>query len=335
MRSLYVPICLTFALVFGSAVTALAKIPKEVMTPYKAYTAAQKDGNEKAIYDNALKAWEAAEEHLGDHKTTGDLANNFAELYALGKNPLKNYKTRLKARERSVELASFYPEVEIAAVELERHIKLVSLSLVLSRQKQGDGGKGQYFNDVERAIETHGMQGSTFEGDLETLRAKFYNMRKDYQRSVDHAQKALQIFETRTDDFTSVYPFIARRTKGDSLKAMDKPILAALEYQHVMQNLEGEIPSDHPFVETAFKSWLTTRSGLEEAGRLDEAEQAGLCECWPFEDYKNKVVPLKRTPPPKSPAVFNKGKHSGHVFVLFDVDDSGSTYNIKNDVLYS
>jgi len=82
--------------------------------------------------------------------------------------------------------------------------------------------------------------------------------------------------------------------KGNVLKDSEKPIAAALEYQDVMQNLEGKLPADHLFVNQAFTEWLITRSDLEEAGRLEEAETAGLCQCWPFEEYKDDVVPLVR-----------------------------------------
>ena len=318
-------------LAFVPVQPASAKLPTEVMEPYKAYIAAQKKGDKKATYNNAKKAWEAAEEALGDHKTTGDLANNFAALSPIGTNPYKNYKTRLKARERSIELAKFHAPEDVPIVETERTLNLAEMSLMLQINRGGqkkDGGKGIYFDDVERAIEKHGLQGTTFEGDLEVLRSRFYKLRKRYAKSVEHADRAEQIYKNRTDDWGSVYPYVFRLYKGDSLKAMDKPIDAALEYQTVMQNLEGAISSDHPFVQNAFVKWMNIRSDLDDEGRLAEAEAAGLCECWPFEDYKSKVMPLVRTPP-KTPATFLRGNHSGHVIVMFDVSDTGSPENIR------
>ena len=59
--------------------------------------------------------------------------------------------------------------------------------------------------------------------------------------------------------------------------------------------------------------------------RLEEAEKAGLCECWPYENYKNKGVPLIRVPP-KMP---RGAKRSGHVIVQFDLNENGKPINIK------
>ena len=333
MRHLFLALILTFGLSIATGYSALAKIPTEVLEPYKAYAAAKEKGDEKATYENAKKAWQAAEKSLGASKTTGDLAHNFAELFALGKNPYKNYKTRLKARKRSIELSKFYPENEIAPTEIDRRLKLAEMSMML-RIRNGfnsegqEGGYGSYFDDVERALEKHQLQGSTFDGDLNVLKARFYNLRKKYDNSIKYADIAIEIYKNRTDTWSSPYPYYVRLFKGDSYKGMNKPILAALEYQSVMQNLEGKLPADHPFVSKAFSNWMKTRSGLEDAGRLEEAEKAGLCECWPFEDYKDKVTPLQRIPP-KMPSSFARGRNSGHVIVMFDVDDDGKPLNIR------
>lgn len=335
MRNLFTTSLQVFTLgavlAFAPMPTANAKIPAEVMEPYRAYIAAQKEGDEKATYNNAKKAWQAAEKALGDHKTTGDLANNFAALSPIGTNPYKNYKTRLKARKRSIELAKFHSEDDSPIVDTERRLRLAEMSLALTIYRGGkekDGGKGIYFDDVEEAIETHDLQGTTFEGDLEVLKSRFYKLRKRYAKSVEHAERAEVIYKNRTDDWDSVYPYVFRLYKGDSLNAMDKPIDAALEYQTVMQNLEGAISSDHPIVESAFVKWMNVRSELDDAGRLDEAEAAGLCECWPFEDYKSKVTPLVRKPA-KMPSGFKQGRYSGYVNVMFDVTDQGTAENIR------
>ena len=333
MRHIFTTVFLTIFLCLSSGLPAFDKIPPEVMEPYKAYAAAKEKGDKKATYENAKKAWETAEKMLGDHKTTGDLANNFAALRALGKNPYKNYKLRRAARNRSIELAKYYPEDERPIVEIERRLKLAELGLSLSKRAVlGDrlvqGGEGADFDEIASALKKYELEGSTFDGDLHVLKSRYYNLRKVHKKAIEYADRAVKIYETRTDSYTSVYPYVVRLYKGDSLKAMNKPILAALEYQSVMQNLEGQIPSDHPFVKNAFASWVRTRSSLEDEGRLEEAEKAGLCECWPFEDYKNKVTPLKRIPP-KMPSAFAKGNKSGHVIVMFDVGDNGKPTNIR------
>ena len=163
-------------------------------------------------------------------------------------------------------------------------------------------------------------------------------LRFAFEKSIEHADRAKVIYDGRgEDDFNSHYPHLLPFYKAGSLKKLDQPIKAALEYQSVMQNLEGQLPAEHPLINTAFTRWLVTRSELEEAGKLEEAEQAGLCECWPFEDYKTKIIPLDRKHP-IFPSSFLRGRYSGHVIVLYDVDDAGSPYNLKkitstNDVL--
>ncbi|NNC37964.1 MAG: TonB family protein [Acidimicrobiales bacterium] len=322
----------TALLTFSTSLTAFAKIPTEVLAPYKAYTAAKEKGDDKAIYDNAKKAWETAEKVMGDSKTTGDLANNFAELFALGTNPYKNYKLRRKARERSIELAIFYPEDEKSIVEIDRRLKLAEMSLSLRAFKGNNrtevSAKNSDFDAVERALKKYDMLDSTFAGDLYVLKSRLYNLRKMYNKSIEYADRAERVYESATDDQFTHYPYVLPLYKGDSLKALNKPVQAALEYQTVMQNLKGKLPADHPFIASAFKSWMKLRSSLEDAGRLKEAEKAGLCECWPYEDYKSKVTPLKRTPP-KMPGGFASGKKSGHVVVMFDVDNDGKPFNIR------
>jgi len=325
-------IFLTILLAITLSVSVHAKVPPEVMEPYNAYAAALKKGDEQATYDNALLAWKKAEKAMGDNRTTGDLAHNFADLFSIGKNPYRNYKTRLKARKRSIELAKFYPADEIGGVEVERRLKLAEMSLSLNVHKGGGklqaGGKGIYFDEVQDAIESYNMQGGVFEGDLNVLQTRFYYLRKQYEKSLKHAEKATSIYQNPTDTYTSHYPLLLRIYKGESLKASDKPILATLEFQSVMQNLEGKLPAEHPFINQAFNKWMSTRSGLEDAGRLEEAELAGVCECWPFEDYKSKASPIKRVPP-VMPAKFAEGFNSGHVVVMYDVNDDGQPINIK------
>jgi len=70
MKRIFVAIGLSLLL----GTSAFAKTPKEVLEPYKAYRAAVKANDAEAALKQARLAWEAAETHLGDHKTTGDYA---------------------------------------------------------------------------------------------------------------------------------------------------------------------------------------------------------------------------------------------------------------------
>jgi len=233
----------------------------------------------------------------------------------------------IKGHARAIKLAYFHGD-DTAHMALVRHLERIETSLTLAQIKNGkyiEGGKGQYFDDMEKALDKYERRGSTYEGDMEVLRARHYELRKDHDKALLAAAKAEDLFDNRTDGLSTHYPIMLKLFKGNSLRGIEKPIKAALEYQTVMQNLEDVLPAEHPFVKTAFRQWMLTRSELEDAGRLEEAEQAGLCECWPFENYKNQVLPLLRVPP-KMP---RKAKRSGHVNVMFDIDTSGKPINIR------
>ena len=334
---------LTALLSFLFSPITLAQLPDEVVTPYKAYKVALDKGDNIAAKENALKAWRAAEKHLGDHKSTGDLAINYASINPTGKekNPYKNYKKRAKAFHRSIELSSFYGK-DAGVREVERRIALADLELTVSYYKHGRSitlasnkmkyGKLGAIAKIEKAIETHGMQGSTFDGDLQVLFARYYQLNNNPKKAIGYGEKAIDIYDNRTDGYFTKYAYYIHLFKGNShydlatkTNDIDEKIKAALEFQVVMQNLEGVLPADHSFVNSAFISWMKARSDIEDAGMLETAEQAGLCECWPYKNYKDKAVPLKRVPP-KMPS---SARTSGHVYVKFNVNDKGKPENIR------
>ncbi|PHR61455.1 MAG: hypothetical protein COA43_03675 [Robiginitomaculum sp.] len=333
---------LTGLLSFLLSPDTFAKLPDEVLTPYKAYRAALKEDDNIAAKENALKAWKAAEKHLGDHKTTGDLAINYANINPTGKekNPYKNYVQREKAFHRGIKLSSFYKE-ESGVIEVERRIALADLDLTVARFKYSRTGSHisnrkktgnlNTIDQVERAIKTHSLQGSTFDGDLQVLFTRYYQLNDNPKRAIEHAEKAIRVYESRTDDYFTKYAYLIYLYKGNShydlsvkTNDIDEKIKAALEFQIVMQNLQGLLPAKHPFVRSAFVSWMKIRSDIANADMLEKAENAGLCECWPYENYKDKAVPLKRVPP-KMPS---SARRSGHVYVKFDVNDEGKPENI-------
>lgn len=314
---------------FGTLPEAAAQTPPEVMTLYKEYRKALEAGEKPKASKKAYEAWQAAEKSLGDNKTTGDLAYNFADVSPESKgNTLKLHKQRVTAFKRSIELASFYGE-DAVDMEVDRRLKLASHGIALSNVKKGQLVPEQnlaYFRGVKKAIDKYGKTGTTFEADYESLLANYYRLLGKHDTALVHANKAISIFENRTDTLSSAYFYYVNYFKADILAGMGDKIPAALQYQEVMQNLEGNLDPEHPFIKAAFQGWMLTRSELEEAGRLEEAEAAGLCECWPFENYKNKPLPLERVPPimPRS------AKRSGHVDVVFDIDEKGSPTNIES-----
>ncbi len=325
MKKLLLSLVLAFAIIG----VAEAQIPSEVLKPYKEYQTALENKENAKAYKSAKKAWETAEKLMGDSKTTGDLAANYAILTPGGKiNTYKEFQSRMKAHDRSIKLSKFYDAEQVANIELDRHIKRIETSMNLVRaNKNGSNvtGKYTYFTDMEKALDKYDLRGSTFEGDLEVLRVRYYGANDKPKKGVEAAQRAEMIYKNRRDNFSTHYPIMLKLFKGNVLKDAGEPIQAVLEYQDVMQNLEGRLPADHVFISAAFKEWVKTRTDLVDAGRFKEAEAAGLCRCWPFEEYAEDVIPLERIPP----AMPRNAKRSGHVNLVFDVDETGKPFNIR------
>ena len=321
---------LSFALALSISGIAHAKTPPEVLKPYKEYRAALKSGDKDKAFKAAKKAWKTSEKLLGDHKTTGDLASNFALTTPEGVNySIKDYESRMKAHKRAIVLSKFYDEADVANIELDRHLMRIETGLTLFNIRNGQvkaSERTTYFKDMEKALDKYNRRGGVFEGDMEVLRVRYHELTKSPDKGIEAANRAEQIYAKPTHNSVKThYPILLKLYKGNVLKDAEQPIAAALEYQDVMQNLEGKLPADHNFVKKAFTEWVTTRSVLEEAGRLEEAESAGLCQCWPFEEYKDDVIPLKRIPP----IMPRNAKRSGPVNVIFDVDEGGTPFNVR------
>lgn len=296
---------------------ASAKIPESVLTPYRAYTAALEQGDMKTASAQARLAWERAEEELGDHKTTGDLAQNFADV-----KDESTFKLRSKAFQRSVELAMLHGE-DATALAVERQIKLAQMHLFESRII-GSGRRAVTL--AKDMIETYDMSGTMFDGEIKTLDGMQLSLRGKEEDALITFDAAIKTFENVDERLPSVMPYLAKLYRADLLNVADNHLEALLQYQEVMQNVEGIVESDHPFVRKAFSQWLKLRGDFEADGKMAEIEAAGVCECWPYEDYKNKIEPLERMPP-KMP---RQAQRSGWVIVQFDVTDDGKTENVES-----
>ncbi len=304
-------------LVLNIATMAYAqKLPNEVLEPYKQYRAALKSGDKDAAVKHAKKAWKSAEKHLGDHVTTGDLASN----YALSDNEDWS-RDRQRAYERAVALASLHEDAGKRSIE--RQVQYIEAFA------SNEVGKPDQFiakiNDGFSILDKFGLRGSTFEGELYILRGVHRTRRGADKSALEDIEKGLGIIENSDDGLISAYPYMGKLYRADVLRNDNKDLDAALAYQEVMQNVEGILPADHPYVSKAFSNWMALRFEFEQDGTLEDAEQAGLCECWPYENYKSKAYPKKRIPP-RMPRAANG---SGYVQVLFDVTDDGKTENIR------
>lgn len=156
------------------------------------------------------------------------------------------------------------------------------------------------------------------------MESQYYQLQEEDQKALEYSDEALKLFETSDDGLPSAYPYVVKLVRAKSLEKLGKRLPAALQFQDVMQNLEGQLDAEHPFVNQAFRRWIWLRNDIERDGELEKAEQAGLCRCWPFNEYINKAVPAIRIPP----IMPSRARKSGHVIVNYDVDDEGVPYNI-------
>ncbi len=293
---------------------AMAKIPTEVMTPYKAYNEALKAKDLKLAGEKAYEAWQAAENSLGDHKTTGDLADNYTTLA----RRLELKKDVKIAFERAIELSSLRGD-DAVAVRLQREVAMGEWQL-----RYGTRGLAKRLKTAAEFAEANGYENSTFLGEIYTMLAQLNIENRRHETVENYAEMALEIFENRTDGIESYHPYLARLYSGYGKEGQEDLVPAVMEYQHVMQNVEGKLPKDHPFVSRALGRWLNMRHRIVREGKLDEAQEAGMCECWPYDKKRNEAIqPIKRVPP----VMPRKAWQSGFSLVEFDVDDAGNVIN--------
>jgi len=120
MKSIVFAIGLVVALGFS----AQAKTPKEVLEPYKAYRAALAEDNREEAATFAYEAWQSAEALMGDSKTTGDLAANYAELRPRYLDNKPAWKSIMKAHKRAIDLSSFRKKWKSALENSKRSIEI-------------------------------------------------------------------------------------------------------------------------------------------------------------------------------------------------------------------
>jgi hypothetical protein len=309
------------ALTFGFCLllvplSASAKIPSEVITPYKAYKAALEEGNQKAAKKHAYQAWQKAEELLGDSKTTGDLAQNYGDLGRADYD-----KKFVTAFERSKALSNFYGE-DKNLIWLDRSIRLATF-YKLSRKS---GKMASEAKSAQEFAEANGLTKTTYYGEALTLRAENYVKKGQHKKTQEMSMAAIKAFENAEDGLISVQPLIAKLYSGFGNEGLDNSLEAALDYQAVMETIDGKLPQDHPLAAQALGRWSHMRNRLHEEGLLNEAEEKGLCKCWPYDKPRNESIkPIKRVPG----TMPRKAAQSGYSIIEFDLANSGEPTNIR------
>ena len=290
--------------------------PPEVLKPFKEYRAALEAGDEKAELRAARAAYEAAQKAELKPATRAAIAHNLAA------------SLRQSDIERSVALykEAIATEPDAAEINAQRHVAIGNL--YIADADYALKNRRDMRRDIQAGLdhmEANGLVDTTFGAEMLTLRGVTAVMSRDRDEGLDYLDRALAIFDSDKHLYPSALRYHANVIKGQVLNADDRPIGAALALQVVMQNLEGELPVDHPFIETAFGEWMAARNTIGIRGQVDKAVEAGVCKCWPYDERSTQEpIPTKRVPP-KMP---RNARSSGHVMVRFDLDGAGKPTNI-------
>jgi len=314
---------LALGLALSLSMTAQAKTPKEVLEPYKKYQQALKAKDISAAHKYGYAAWQAAEKHMGDVKTTGDLAQNYADL----KVDDKSAKTQAKAMKRAMELSSFYGD-NADDIYMQRGVSL----LELYTQADQTSKLSKAAKDLIKYAKENGLNNTVFYGEALTIKAGLDSKNRNGEVLIKTTAEALDVFENPIAKYPSAYPIFAHLYQGFGYEYQGDILEAALSYQKVMDYVGKLDYETHPVVGRALGRWSHMRGRLRSEGKLDAAREAGLCDCWPYDIERNETVkPIKRVPP-SFPARALRSGVSGYTIVQFDLSDTGKPVNAKKIV---
>jgi len=311
------------AFTMGPSVTAIAKTPPEVLTPYKAYRNALKADNKELAASLAYDAWQKAEEMMGDTQTTGDLASNFAGLAPMIVHEKRSYKKVVKAYERSIDLAKFYPEAP-GEIELQRRIDFLGWA--------NSGRLKTHLSDtygikaLGRRVEEIDLLNTTYEADYLALKAQIAVVSRNWSKAEKASKRAISLYGSVKDGLPSYFKYVVPAYLAEAYTEQDKYVDAVLTYQDLIDRMETEVGHKNPVSAKAYGEWLELRDIALE-NHMDDPR---------IEDIRNYTVPSGRSTTelqplirkaPVFPKAFLRGSRSGWVQIKFDLDEDGRTQN--------
>ena len=276
----------------------------------------------KAARKHAKAAYEAGEdaEQLSA-ATRAALAQNYADTVK------EDHKLRVKLLREAIDLSPTESDDDRVAA-MQRHVLLGETHATKPIfWKKAELAKAK--RDVRRGWETAqewDMVETTFGAEMMVLNGWIAAVEGREEQALEWYDRADALFASPAHRYPSLLQFSNPLLRGDTLMKAGRDIDAALSYQEIMQNLEGELPAEHPYIGTAFSSWMRARAKLEEEGLVAEAEAAGVCKCWPYDEMTaNAPAPMVRIPP----MMPSNARRSGRVLLKFDVARDGKPENVR------
>ena len=303
--------------------SAMAQAPAEVLTPYKAYKSALKEGDRSKAARQAYAAWQAAEELIGDSRITGDLADNYARSRNVSINDKQD------AFKRAIALASYHGE-DAYDVEVQRHIKYIEW-MIENKGVRFQRGKPEVyvrtpnFKSVETLIEQSGQTNSTYEAELLALKSQYNLAKRNFSKALKFAELSIEAFSKTTDNIPSHYVYLAQTYKAESLYQLDRLLETALVYQDLMTDIDKNLGVETAVSKFAYASWLDIKDILEKDGKVEDMKTTGISNYELPKSIKEGFHPLIRVPSlmPKM------ARKSGHVKVIYNVDINGAVQDPK------
>jgi len=218
---------------------ALAQIPDHVLKPYKTYKTALEAGDQKKAGRAAFSAWKRAEKTMGDSKTTGDLALNYAVL-----NPkimrFGAFKTRSKAYLRAIELGGLHRD-DTANIILDRYLDYLSYltktQVIRTQPNQSISPLiVKHLPMMESALDKLARRGSIQEIIMETTRTAYLKSERQYKKAILSGTRALNLIDTLPERHERIPYARLRWDMGQSYYKLNRYLEAGLILQDNFQN---------------------------------------------------------------------------------------------------
>ena len=299
---------------------ALAQsVPPEVMQHYRTYAAELKkaEPDTAVLGDAARAAWMTAEDTLGDHKLTGDLAVNFAETRHAMVDGQWTPEVREKAYSRAVELADLYPDAERDDVRAQRQILLAQFLIEDGRYDTKHTTKARrVLKDLGERMDELGWSNRTYHGDMQTLLAQARLLDRRYKKVLEHTDLARAAFERADDGLFSVQRYQLPLFEAVAAQELGQDIRAGKSLQKLVEDHYQQIGSYTGPSAVAYSRWLELSDDLQR--RASEPEVAQLL-AWLPPPAKSSKDPAVRLPPVMPP----DAEHSGWTKFEFDIRPDG------------